>query len=157
MKPESNRPITIEDLLRLKRAERPPADFWATFDRELRAKQLAALVAKRPWWQRLPTAFSGLKRFRVPLGATAVVATAFFSVRDYQATPPAQQAQSPVETIAVETRSEVLPSRSEADRVSLQIESAPISSTAIPDVIKAGVSGSETPTTGEFSRVAQAA
>ena len=40
MNPESTRPIVIEDLLRLKRAERPPAEFWSTFDRELRAKQL---------------------------------------------------------------------------------------------------------------------
>ena len=33
------RPVTIEDLLRLKSTERPPAEFWDKFDRELRAKQ----------------------------------------------------------------------------------------------------------------------
>jgi hypothetical protein len=43
---ESKRPIQIEDILRLKRAERPPAEFWGEFDRQLRAKQLAALVSK---------------------------------------------------------------------------------------------------------------
>ena len=82
MKSESKRPITIEDLLHLKRAEVPPADFWSTFDRELRAKQLAALVAKRPWWQRLPKSFSKLARYRIPLGASAVLAITFFTVRD---------------------------------------------------------------------------
>ena len=38
--------VTIEDLLRLKRAERPPASFWSDFDREMRAKQLAAIGAE---------------------------------------------------------------------------------------------------------------
>lgn len=102
MKPESNRPISIEDLLRLKRAERPPAEFWATFDRELRAKQLAALVGKRPWWQTLPNAFSTLSKYRLPLGASAIAAVAFFSVRDHQATTPAQLASHDAVPVAVE-------------------------------------------------------
>jgi hypothetical protein len=82
MKSESKRPVSVEDLLRLKRAERPPAEFWNQFDRELRAKQLAALVEKRPWWHGLPRAFSGFPRYRVPLGAAAVAALAFVAVRD---------------------------------------------------------------------------
>ena len=90
MKPESNRPITIEDLLRLKRAERPAAEFWSTFDQELRAKQLAALVGKRPWWQTLPMAFFRLGRYRIALGASAVVAVTFFSVHDRQPTSATQ-------------------------------------------------------------------
>src|SRR5258706_16459734 len=85
MNSDRNRPITIEDLIRLKRAERPPADFWTRFDRELRAKQLAALVSKRPWWQTLPTAtFRAFSRFRLPLGAAAVFGLAFLTVRDHR-------------------------------------------------------------------------
>ncbi len=76
------RPVAIEDLLRLKRAERPPAEFWARFDRELRAKQLSALVAKRPWWQRLPRAFTGFGRYSLPLGAAAVLTVTFVSLRE---------------------------------------------------------------------------
>lgn len=91
MKPESKRPITIEDLLRVKRAERPPAEFWNDFDRALRAKQLAALVEKRPWWQSLPRAFAGFRRYQIPLGASAVVALTFFSVRHYSGDTPAPQ------------------------------------------------------------------
>ena len=53
MKPHRQRPVSLEDLLRLKRAERPPAEFWQDFDRQLRAKQLAALVQSRPWWQEI--------------------------------------------------------------------------------------------------------
>lgn len=84
MKPESKRPITIEDLLRLKRAERPPAEFWDEFDRSLRAKQLAALVEKRPWWQDVSRVFAGFKRYPLPLAATAVAVAvvAFVSLRD---------------------------------------------------------------------------
>ena len=82
------RPVAIEDLLRLKRAERPPAEFWARFDRELRAKQLSALVAKRPWWQRLPRAFTGLGRYSLPLGAAAVLTVTFVSLREESASTP---------------------------------------------------------------------
>lgn len=82
MKPESNRPVAIEDLLRLKRAERPPAEFWGEFDRQLRGKQLAALVAKRPWWQRLPRLVPTVVRYRFIFGGTAVAVMAFVTLRD---------------------------------------------------------------------------
>lgn len=89
MKPERNRPVTIEDLLQLKRAERPPAEFWSEFDRKLREKQLAALVAKRPWWQRLPRMAPALGRYRLVLGGTAVAAVAFLSLREERTLVPA--------------------------------------------------------------------
>lgn len=89
MKSEKERPITIEDLLRLKRAERPPAEFWTTFDRQLRAKQLSALVGKRPWWQRLPQVLPNLFRYRIPLGASAVLALSIVSIRYHQSSPVA--------------------------------------------------------------------
>ncbi len=41
---------TVEDLLRLKRAERPDPAFWQDFEHGLRQKQLAAIVEPRPWW-----------------------------------------------------------------------------------------------------------
>ena len=84
MNDESKRPITVEDLIRLKRAERPPVEFWAEFDRELRAKQLAALVQKRAWWHQVPVIFNGLARYRLPLGATAVLAVTLVTVRQSQ-------------------------------------------------------------------------
>src|SRR4051812_31896922 len=77
------RPIEIEDLLRLKRAERPPVEFWAQFDRELRAKQLAALVAKRPWWQRLPQMFPRFSRYQLPLGAACALALTLGVMRQF--------------------------------------------------------------------------
>ena len=95
-KPEDRRPVTLEDLLSLKRTERPAADFWNRFERELRAKQLAALVEKRPWWRGLPELFSGFARYHLPLGATAVLALTIVSVRHYRPAVPNLAAESSV-------------------------------------------------------------
>jgi len=81
MKETERRPkVTLEDLLQLKRAERPPAEFWPEFERTLRAKQLAAIVETRPWW-RSWSARKTLVRVCVPLGATAALAMTFGSFR----------------------------------------------------------------------------
>jgi hypothetical protein len=85
MNHDPSRPkITVEDLLRVKRAERPPVEFWARFEQELRAKQLAAIVDKRPWWHALSRTLAGTARFHLPLGATAVLALSVFVVREYR-------------------------------------------------------------------------
>lgn len=88
MNPEPKRPVVIEDLLRLKRTERPPAEFWADFDQKLRAKQLAALVGKRPWWHSLPSPFALIARHRVPFGAAAAFVLTVMAVREYRAIAP---------------------------------------------------------------------
>jgi hypothetical protein len=90
--PENKRPVTLEDLIQLKRAERPSPEFWSKFEAELRAKQLAAIVEKKPWWQTV--SFAGVMRYRVPLGATALLAISFVSIREYRgATPSLRLAQ----------------------------------------------------------------
>lgn len=76
MKRDTERRISIEDLLRLKRAERPPAEFWATFEAEIRAKQLSAIVSRRPWWDGISRVFAVLNRHPVPVGAAAALALA---------------------------------------------------------------------------------
>ncbi len=80
------RPVTVEDLLRIKRAERPPAEFWSEWDRQLRTKQLAAAILdKRPWWRdALPRFGAALGRYHLPIGATAIVALTFLTVREYR-------------------------------------------------------------------------
>lgn len=80
--PSQRNKITVEDLLQLKRAERPEPEFWNKFEVELRQKQLAALVERRPWWQQLPQLLS--RRAYLPLGATAVMAFTLVSVRYYE-------------------------------------------------------------------------
>ena len=79
MKRPSQRPVALEDLLRLKRAERPPEAFWADFDRGLREKQLAALLRSRPWWQRWADGgfWPAWGRLAFPLGVAGLI-TGFF-------------------------------------------------------------------------------
>ncbi len=94
--PDSNQrsKVTIEDLLRLKRAERPSAEFWSTFERELRQKQLSALMEKRPWWQELPQVFA--RRAYLPVGAAAIVAFTLISVKYYTPSQMVDVANVPV-------------------------------------------------------------
>lgn len=75
--------VTVEDLLRVKRAERPSPDFWVRFEQELRAKQLAAIVEKRPWWHAWSRGLIRGSRWYLPAGATAALALSLFAVREY--------------------------------------------------------------------------
>ncbi len=106
MNHENKRPVTLEDLLRLKRAERPPAEFWSQFDQELRAKQLSALVEKRPWWRRLPRFAAGFSRYQLPLGATAALALTIVLVREYR--PVSSPVSAAVKSVAVTAAAPVL-------------------------------------------------
>lgn len=93
MKPESTRPqVTLEQLLRVKRAERPQPEFWQQFEREMRVKQLAAIVEPRPWWAPFIRIGTRVARYQVPVGATAIFALTLLTVREYQ-TPPASEPQ----------------------------------------------------------------
>lgn len=101
---------TLEDLLRVKRAERPPADFWVSFERELRTRQLAAAVQKPRWWSRMPR-LSGFARYQVPMGAAAVLAVTFLTLREYR--EPGFETAYPVPTATAADRAEVSPTGDE--------------------------------------------
>lgn len=98
--PRRTRPqVTVEDLLRLKRAERPPSDFWNDFERELRVKQLAAIVEPRPWWAPLIRIHSRFARYQMPVGATAILALTLVTVREYRL-PEAEASFVPTAPVA---------------------------------------------------------
>lgn len=78
-KTDQDSKVSLEDLLRLKRAERPGPEFWGNFESELRQKQLTALVRKRRWWHELPILFN--RRIYLPAGAAAIVAFTLVTVR----------------------------------------------------------------------------
>lgn len=84
--PDQRPKISLEDLLRLKRAERPAPEFWATFESEMRQKQLAALLEKRSWWQGLSQML--VRHAYLPVGATAVLAFTLVSVKYYVPAQP---------------------------------------------------------------------
>lgn len=156
MNHESKRPVTIEDLLHFKRAERPTAEFWTEFDRELRAKQLAALVEKRPWWRSFPNVFRGLARYHLPLGATAVLAVTLVSLRDSHppVTVPTVSDSAPAATASTSAPStSVLPPASAAVAVvdeSPVVEAAPAS---VNPTETSSVASSTLRAPGELSRL----
>ncbi len=74
--------ITLEEVLRLKRREKPSAEFWEQFDRELRQKTLQALVDEKPWHQKYLTPFFGRMAIAVPLAAATALALVFTVFQD---------------------------------------------------------------------------
>lgn len=78
-RPQNSKP-TLENLLELKRRERPPEAFWNEFDARLREKQLAALIPVESGWSRW---FGGVGRFAklgLPIAAAAAVAVGIVSI-----------------------------------------------------------------------------
>jgi hypothetical protein len=84
--------ITVESLLRLKRAERPPQEFWARFESDMRAKQLAAIVVRRPWWDGASRIFAVVRRNQLPFGAAAALALTWAGVHYVGGAQPAVRA-----------------------------------------------------------------
>ena len=82
--PEKNKQpkVSLEDLFAIKRAERPPAEFWDSFQREFHVRQRAAAIEPKRWWFVLPRIFAGMSRYQMPMGAAAVLAVTFLSFRE---------------------------------------------------------------------------
>ena len=78
-RPQFSKP-TLENLLELKRHERPPEMFWDAFDSRLREKQLAALIPVESGWSRWYAGVGRFAKFGLPLAAAAAVAVAFVSI-----------------------------------------------------------------------------
>lgn len=106
-KSDQNSKVTIEDLLRLKRAERPGPEFWVNFEQELRQKQLTALVQKRRWWHELPVLLN--RRFYMPAGAVAIVAFTLVTVRYSAPTQIAEVANTAPQIASADPAIETLP------------------------------------------------
>jgi len=80
-KDTNNRQISLEQLLRVKRAEQPDPEFWTQFEREYRQKQLAALVQAQPWYVRLGRTIGLIARRSAPVtAAAAAIATGYFVI-----------------------------------------------------------------------------
>ncbi|HEY1791356.1 MAG TPA: hypothetical protein VGG34_00445 [Opitutaceae bacterium] len=106
------RKVTVEQLLRLKRAERPSPEFWAQFEAQMRAKQLSAIVERRPWWAGL-SRFAAFGRMQVSLGAAAALALSFAGYRLVEGQlapgPASEVAALPVRSPAAAGRSAAVP------------------------------------------------
>jgi hypothetical protein len=152
MKPDSDQKITLEDLLRLKRAERPAPEFWVKFDAEIRAKQLSAIVS-RPWWDGFARGFAFVSRHQMPLGAAAALALTWVGVQHMETRPvasphivklsmaaplaatptavrvpaPAQLETGPRQMVDVVARTEAAPAKPAMAAASSHLVKAPVS------------------------------
>lgn len=72
---QDNQKVTIEDLLKLKRLEKPSDAFWNRFDRELQEKTWSALVAKVSIWERFQHVG---RKVLMPVAAACLFVLGFF-------------------------------------------------------------------------------
>jgi hypothetical protein len=120
--------VTVEDLLRLKRAERPAPAFWNEFERELRQKQLAALVEKKSWWHGFAAVQQRFGRLGLPIGATAILAVTFLSMVRYapstgesrRIAPANMPVQPPVASVVTPRVADPVPPVAAVDRAVLR-------------------------------------
>ena len=96
--PKRQADIKLENLLRLKRFERPSDQFWNEFDRELHQRMLQTLVKKDPWYLQVMHVFSG-RILQSTAIAVAAVLVAMIVVRPaFQSTKlPIAVAQAPAD------------------------------------------------------------
>lgn len=110
-----NTPISLEELLRLKREEKPSDAFWDKFDRELEKKRLQAMVTRDPWYIRF--LHGTLVRFHptVAVGAASAFVLGFlilFSGSDTKtnsAFSPALSEKSPVANNTANSSEKIIP------------------------------------------------
>ncbi|HEX9781147.1 MAG TPA: hypothetical protein VGA56_00245 [Opitutaceae bacterium] len=86
--------ITLEQLLALKRSERPGGAFWEDFDREFQRRRLATLVNTLPWYLSAFRVITRVSRRIAPLAAVAA-AGVFGYVQTSSDTPTEAQHVAP--------------------------------------------------------------
>ncbi|HTB62497.1 MAG TPA: hypothetical protein VK737_02820 [Opitutales bacterium] len=124
---QTPRKITLEDLLRLKRHERPGPEYWARFDRELNERVWRALVdpvgpvPKRTSW--LASIMQGRARW-VTLGAVSLGAVAM-TLSSYNPT-------APVSTILPSIAGQATPPVNPEATVVAAVDDQPIRVASIP-------------------------
>jgi hypothetical protein len=119
--------VTVEDLLRFKRSEQPPPEFWNDFDRELRAKQLAAIVEPRRWWTPLIRVGSRLTHLQVPVGAAAILALTLITIpQDDQTSVAPRSSALAVAQPSLEDQSDLLEDAIGASHAEYLIEMEPV-------------------------------
>ncbi len=70
---DSRQNVSLEELLRFKRAERPDEAFWQQFDRELHERMMQTLVKKDPWFVQVMRGLTGKIAQTTAIAAAAAV------------------------------------------------------------------------------------
>ncbi|PXA05571.1 hypothetical protein DDZ13_01475 [Coraliomargarita sinensis] len=70
---DSGNKVSLEELLRFKKAEQPDQEFWKEFDSELHQRMMQTLVKKDPWPVQLLRGISGKFAQTTAIGAAAAI------------------------------------------------------------------------------------
>ena len=83
MPDREKRTVTVEDLLKIKRSERPRDEFWDSWQAEMRTRLNVAKQEKRPWWKDAFHRFGiGIARHQMAFGTTCMLALGFVLLHD---------------------------------------------------------------------------
>lgn len=130
--PDKKTSVTLEQLLHVKRAERPAPAFWEEFDREFRRRQLASVVIAQPWHARLARIALATLRRAAPVGAAAAAVFAGFLALDRSNRPsqvePVQMAQSEPE---ISTHVVAIPDEQISPSAAVAVQDEPTISTTV--------------------------
>ncbi len=108
--------INVENLLRLKRFERPSEAFWNQFDRELHQRMLQTLVKKDPWYLQVMRGFSSSLLSGAAFALCAVV-IGIFAVRTVFPPMPSQAATIMSFDVPAQVADAALPISIQADNL----------------------------------------
>ena len=86
MPKDSTSKVTLEQLLDLKRAEKPADEFWDGFQKEFRQRQLQTLIEKESAWSRIPRQIFARSSLLLPLSGAAVAV--FLMVINFRGSAP---------------------------------------------------------------------
>lgn len=125
----SNNPnkINLDQLLELKRSEKPPAEFWDGFQKEFRQRQLQTLISDEPSWKRLLSLVCSKSSLLFPLSGMAVAT--FVLVISFQKDSPLHSEYYDV-ALSSETSEEIVVQQLEKEE--LGSESVAVSQPAEP-------------------------
>ena len=83
---ETNR-VTLENLLRLKRHERPLSEFWEDFDVELKERTLQSVVRKKTWFAAFQACLVNPWTFCISASAVALAFLIYFPLDERPGDP----------------------------------------------------------------------
>lgn len=109
---DNSNKVSLEELLRFKRAERPDEVFWERFDHELHQRMMQTLVKKDPWYAQIMRGLTG-KIAQTTAVAAAAAVLALMVIRP-AFIAPAEQSRPSSATLAGISEEVEMPDSAEA-------------------------------------------
>jgi len=89
MSQEPRKPVSVDDLIRVKRGEHPDRGFWADWQDGMSQRLTQAKRAPRsPWRDALPRFWISVAKWQLPVGASALFILGFVVVHEYHRSLP---------------------------------------------------------------------